>query len=408
MATEGDSFNDEQYSTHYDIEVEDVPSSLMEEITVREIILGESLLTPGLQTSVKVHSFLHTEAYKNLDLFKNKKINIRINRPILAVPSGANRTFNENMTVRQNIYRIDSRKLINNQTEEFIIRACDPTQLNDLETLVSKTWKCTTPSDIVSYVLRTCAGVKRLDIEPSNYARDYGADNIHPFQVVNQQASYAVHGTDDPSFVHYMTFDNGGTHHFRSLKDLSSKKPMIVYGYDETSNSYKNVDGIMTYSFPCDFDLMSDILNGLDRDGNNINSIMLFNPWMKSYSLLGSQITGCGIGAGVIKHAISNMNSSKNQDMCPDYGSVFLLKRQARMSLLEREKTALRLTVPFNTDLHAGRVIQVNLYNKETRGVLYGSGDYLIVSMFHQILDGGLGTTTMECVSRTAGQKGIV
>jgi hypothetical protein len=408
MATEGDSYNSEEYSTHYDIEVDGVPSELMEEITVREIILGESLLTPGLQTSVRVHSFLHTSAYKNIDLFKNKTIRIKISRPILKVKSGVNPAYNESMTVAQTIYRVDSRKLINNQTEEFIIRACDPTQLNDLETLVSKSWRCATPSDVASYVLRTCAGVEKLNIEPSNFGSGYGADNIHPFQVVNQQASRAVYGADDPSFVHFMTYENGGTHYFRSVTSLSEQGPMIVYGYDETSNSYKNVDGIMTYSFPCDFDLMSDILNGIDRDGNNINSIMLFNPWNKSYSLLGSQITGCGVGAGVIKHAISNMNSAKNQDMCPDYSNVFLLKRQARMSILEREKTALRLTVPFNTDLHAGKVIQVNLYNKDTKGVLYGSGDYLIVSMFHQILDGGLGTTTMECVTRTAGQKGIV
>jgi hypothetical protein len=408
MATEGGSYNSEEYSTVYDIEVDGVPSELMEEITVREIILGESLLTPGLQTSVKVHSFLHTSAYKNIDLFKNKTIRIKISRPILKVKSGVNPAYNESMTVAQTIYRVDSRHLINNQTEEFIIRACDPTQLNDLETLVSKSWKCDTPSDIASYVLRTCAGVRRLNIESSNFASGYGADNIHPFQVVNQQASRAVYGADDPSFVHFMTYENGGTHYFRSLTSLSAQRPMIVYGYDETSNSYKNVDGIMTYSFPCDFDLMSDILNGIDRDGNNINSIMLFNPWNKSYSLLGSQITGCGVGAGVIKHAISNMTSAKNQDMCPDYSNVFLLKRQARMSILEREKTALRLTVPFNTDLHAGKVIQVNLYNKETKDFLYGSGNYLIVSMFHQILDGGLGTTTMECVTKTAGQEGIV
>jgi hypothetical protein len=69
------------------------------------------------------------------------------------------------------------------------------------------------------------------------------------------------------------------------------------------------------------------------------------------------------------------------------------------------------MTVPFNTELHAGKVVDVKLYNKSdpTGGrLLYGSGKYLIVSMFHQIMEGGLATTTMECVSKTAGQKGIV
>lgn len=405
MATEGDYYSDENISTKLQIYVDGVPDSLMEEITAREVILGESLLTPGLQTSVKVHSSLSVTPNKNFDLFKNKTIKIGIERKVLRTEG-----FRPNMTVNQLIYRLDNRKLLNNQTEEFVLRACDPTQINDLETLVSKTWKCTSPSSIAAYVLRTCAGASQLDIESSNYPRDYAADNIHPFQVVNQQASYAVAGTDDPSFLHYMTFGNngGGIHHFRSLKSLSSQRPMMTYVYDETSNAYKNVDAIMTYSFPCDFDLMADVLNGVDRNGNDINSVMLFNPWMKSFSLLGSQVTGCGLGAGVIKSAITNMNSAKGQDMCPDYSNVFLLKRQARMSLLERDKIALRLTVPFNTDLHAGRVIQIKLYNKDNRELLYGSGSYLIVSMFHQILDGGLGTTTMECVSKTAGQRGIV
>lgn len=406
MANEYDSdISDDEARTNFDIRVDGVPSSVMEEVSVREIILGESLLTPGLQTSVKVHSFLHTDVAKNFDLFKNKNITINIDRPILR--------NNPKMIVNQRIYRIDNRKLINNQNEQFIIRACDPTQLYDLEALVSKTWKCTTPSDVVSHVLTNCAGVQYLDLEGSNFPRDYSADNIHPFQVVNQQANYAIAGADDPSFVHYMTYGlNGeGIHHFRSLSSLSSQSPISSYTYDETSNSYKNVNGIMTYSFPCDFDLMSDILNGIDANGNDINSGIFFNPWMKSFSLFGTQVTGCGIGAGMIKNAITNMNSATGQDMCPDYSSIYLLKRQGRMALLEKDKVALRLTVPFNTNLHAGQVINIRLYNKNDRTgqtLLYGSGNYLISSMFHQIFIGGLATTTMECVSQTAGQRGIV
>ena len=414
MTSERDSkVNEVEASTYFNINVTDVPESLMDEISVKEIILSESLLTPGLQTFVRFNSFRNTPIVKNFDLFKNKNIIINIERPILALGDSLGRKYNSKMTVNQRIYRLDNRKLINNQNEEMFLRACDPTQLTDLAVLVSKSWKSTSPSSIVSYVLRNCARAQYLDIEGSNYPRDYTADNIHPFQVVNQQASYAVNGTDDPSFLHYMTFGlNGeGIHHFRSLKYLSGKSPIISYRYDETSNSYKNVNGIMTYSFPCDFDLMSDILNGIDAEGRDINSAMLFNPWMKSFSLLGSQATGCGLGAGVIKTAITNMNSSKGQNMTPDYSNVILLKRQARMSLLNKDKIALKLTVPFNIDLHAGKVIEIKLYNKsDPKNPLenYGTGKYLIVSMFHQILMGGLATTTMECVSQTAGQRGIV
>jgi hypothetical protein len=151
-------------------------------------------------------------------------------------------------------------------------------------------------------------------------------------------------------------------------------------------------------------------MNGIDRNGNDINSIILFNPLMKSFSLLGNQVFGCGIGSGVIKQAISNMNSAQQQDMCPDYTSAFLLKRQGRMSLIERDKIALRLVVPFNPELNVGKVIKFTLYNKEDpdgKTKNYGSGDYLIVNMVHTIKYGGHAVTTMDCVSKTVG-RGIV
>ena len=68
------------------------------------------------------------------------------------------------------------------------------------------------------------------------------------------------------------------------------------------------------------------------------------------------------------------------------------------------------MTVPFNPELHAGKTIQVSLYNKETRPdpvENYGSGTYLVLHMFHHIIQGGLATTTMDCVSSTVG-RGIV
>jgi hypothetical protein len=96
--------------------------------------------------------------------------------------------------------------------------------------------------------------------------------------------------------------------------------------------------------------------------------------------------------------------------MCPDYAKEFLQFRQARMSLLSREKIALRMTVPFNPELHAGKTIDVFFYNKEIRphkAENYGSGKYLVLHMFHHIVQGGLATTTMDCVASTVG-KGIV
>jgi hypothetical protein len=390
--------------TNIGIYVEGITSDQSYDLTVREVLLGESLLTPGLQTSVKVHSYFHGLPVKNLNLYKEQDITIKINKPVLAqigVP--------EDFITTQTIYRIDNRRLIGGTTEEFIIHACHDTQLEDAKTLVSKSWKCVPPSEIVEYVLGSCVGAENPDIEQSDPARDYIAENVHPFQVVSAQAGYALARGSDPSFLHYMTYLNNssGVHHFRSLATLTRQSPKYTFIFNESNNAYANPYSILSYSFPCDFDLLSDILNGINGAGDSINSIMLFNPANKTFSLMGGDDAGgCGNGSAVMKAAISNQNSAKDQDSCPDYAKEYLLKRQARMGLLEKDKIALRMTVPFNPALHAGNVIRAEIVNKEAakggyRVLNYGSGDYLILHLYHRILNGGYSTTEIDCVART-------
>ena len=87
----------------------------------------------------------------------------------------------------------------------------------------------------------------------------------------------------------------------------------------------------------------------------------------------------------------SNYNTEKDQDQCASEIEKYLLKRQARMSLLEQDKIALSLTVPWNPMLHAGKMIDVELPRKGVEGgknedkLLYGSGRYLIVNLTHTI-----------------------
>jgi hypothetical protein len=390
------------------IDAEGVDPDIVKQITWDELYLGESLLTPGLQTSMSFQSYHHyisNGKIKDLDQFKNKVGNIKITRPILEkynLPS--------EMEVRQIIYRLDNRDLYNNNNETFNFHMCDQTLLNDAATLVSKQWNCTTPSAIVEEVLTTCVGAPRRDIESSMPARDYRAENIHPFQVVSQQAQAALDKTDEPSFVHYMTYEEFGTHHFRSLQSLCDQSPVMEYLFAEigTKNGYGNPHAIRSLSFPCDFDLLSDVLNGINTNGQSLNTLFTFNPVTKSFNQFGSNVNGCGLGAGVVKLALSNMNSAKQQNACPDFTHLYFQKRQARMGLLEKDKISLKIVVPWNPKLHAGKIIRLNLLNKnEPTKLNYGSGDYLIVNMVHNIKNGGYAVTTMDCVSKTVGQ-GIV
>lgn len=402
----------EDVLSHIKIEVPGVSSTLMNQISPVEVILGESILNPGLQTSVRVHSNFQLLPIKVLDEFKGKSLNISVERPILA-----NFGISPNMNISQTLYRLDNRRLINMNVEEFILHACDQTLLDDASTLVSKSWKCTTPNSVVSEVLRSCAGAKKLDIESCDPARDYIAENIHPFQVVAQQSNVALAGGNDPSFLHYMTFQDMGTHHFRSLKSLTKTNHIMEFFYNEFGPGadskdfdigYMNPSHIINHMFPCDFDLLSDALNGVGVDGSDQNSTAAYNFLNDTFSLFGSQTFGCGIGSGNAKRTSTNSGTENLQNACPDYAYLYLQKRQARMAMLESENIALRITVPWNPKIHAGKIIKLTLHNRnDPRTLNYGSGKYLVHSMTHRIKNNGYSTTVMDCVSQTVG-KGVI
>lgn len=379
--------------------------------TVMEITLGESLHTPGLQTTIRVQSSIHDigkalngpTQIKNIDNFKGAGVFLRLIRK-------ANSDFGvaSEMNVIQTVYRIEKRHLYNNNTEEFLIHACDPTLLEDAKRLVSKMWNCETPSNVVRQTLTQCVGAKNLKIENSFPGRPYVANNIHPFQVVYQQANVALAAGNDPSFVHFMTYNiqsGEGIHNFRSLYTMARQTPINndrPFQFNETSTSFTSPpQTILSYSFPCDFDLVTDLLNGP-------GSIIVVNPAIGSSSLLGSQIIGCGLGEGPLKTSLTNTNSSTEQNMCPDYAQTIVQKRQARMRLIDPNHIGMRITLPFNPSVHAGDVVKVELKNKNDPTVLnYGSGVYLVVSMKHNVKMGGYGTTTLDCVNDSV-KSGIV
>lgn len=380
------------------------------QVTCKEVTATESLLTPGLQTSAVFQSQIYNNSiFKNWDETKGKEMSINM------VDGVGN-----NMSIRQTIYRLDNREFqpVNiGQVEEMTFHACDQTLLEDAQKLVSKSWNCTPPSEIVRYVLSSCVNATNLDIQDSSPSRDYIAEMIHPFQVVQQQANVALDG-DDPSFIHYMTYGQNGswqpTHHFRSLKSLTSQAPKgePYYhsetgprgnaGYNDRNSQYKAIH----FMFPCDYDLLSDLLNGLDENGNNINSGSFLNISDATGGYLNGNMNGC-IRNGNFKQSLTNKGTAQQQNGCETDVEKHLLRRQARMGLLEKDKVAFRLIAPWNPNLHAGDVIQFNWKDKDGRDLLYGSGTYLIASLTHRVQMGGYATTTFDCVSSTVG-RGIV
>lgn len=374
------------------------------DITAAEIILGESLLTPGLQTAVTLQSYIYGDTgdpIKDFGAYKNKDLTINMQT----------KDGSQYLDLTQKIYRIDNREMLLNigQTESFTVHACDQSLLNDAKTVVSKSWKCTRPSDVVSYVLQSCAGVSEtaLVVDSAGPARDYIAENIHPFQVVTQQCNAALYNDNDPSFLHYMTFDGpsgGGMHYFRALGKLMQGGPVQTFYYSEgRPEDVTNPNRAINFSFPCDFDLLSDLLNGVDENGNNINTLSVMNLLSGQAQLLGASTSGyntCGVGGGNAKQAITNKGTSQQQNGCDLGVEQYLLLRQARMGLLEKDKIAFRITVPWNPARHVGDVIRFEWLNKVNGGLVYGSGNYLVAALTHNLQFGGYATTTLDCIRR--------
>jgi len=403
------------YLTSLSTQILGVSPDLLNEVTVNEVNLTESLLTPGLQTSIIVQSTLNTEKSsnysgptKNLDEYYGKTLNVYVARPII---QSFNSEIKWNFSTSQMIYRLSNRKRTNYQIEQFQLDACDASLIGDAKTYVSKSWKATPPNAVVQDILSNCFSNISADIEPANPPRDYIATNIHPFQVISQQGDVALvqDNVIDPSFVHFMTYQNlhhqdSPTHNFRSLTTMAQQTPaweFIYSGKTSTDENYANPQDIMDYSFPCDFDLLSDVLNGLDNTtGNSFLQINLFNPLKNNLSVYGPQnaTNENGIAPWL---AMSNLGTESIQNSNNIGAEAYQLLRRARMALLDQDKVALRITVPFSPFLNVGRTLSVKFYNTKTGDFNYGTGIYLIASMTHNIKLGGLGTTTIDCVANT-------
>ena len=172
------------------------------------------------------------------------------------------------------------------RTEEFTVHATHFTLLEDAKHVMSKKWTCATPDSIVNEALRCVGATGMNDVAPAQPARDYMAEHIHPFQVIQQQCNVALDG-NDPSFVHYMTFgtDSGGayiwrpTHHFKSLRSMKTGGAVKTFTFrpGEVNINYNNPENrnkVMVFEFPCMFDYLTDLLNGVNETGVNINGLL--------------------------------------------------------------------------------------------------------------------------------------
>lgn len=393
-----------------DSSTQDDINKIFQDLSITNFSLTESILSPTLQCSISVQSFRHPGYVKNLDLLAYADLKIDIQRDVLSLYDTES-TFTADLKINS----ISNRIPVNYQVDRFDISATDNTMLLNADKLVSKSWHCVPPSQIVSDVLTNCIGAPRIQIENATPNRTYFAENIHPFQVISEQADVALANNNDPSFLHFMTFEDGGTHYFQSLQNMV-KQPLTFAFYfrekmvdpNQQVQTYADPTNILNYEFPCDYDILLDLLNAVDTQGNDQTSLIVINPFNGIQSILGNQRLGCGQGGPVTKTSFTNKESAQSEGNCEIDVEAYALKRQARLNLLEPDKIPLRMTVPWNPKLHVGKMVFAKFPNKQGDTVEqdYGTGNYLIASMTHMIDRGGFATTTMDLVSESVGYGG--
>lgn len=383
-------------------------ASPFDDYSIKEVTMKESIMSPTLQTRVHGHYGRH-QGVKNLDMLAGQTMTISAERPMTG----------QSMLVENTIMRVSER--FNTQSssismQELVITATDNTALSNASKRVSKSWKCTEPHAIVGDVLGGCVGAPNIYLEPSTPKRTYFAENIYPYQVVSQQADVALAGGNDPSYLHYITYENiVGTHRFESLHGMTRKN--YVWTYEETEKgdtdeTWENPNAILKFEFPCDFDTLSDLLNGYDQNGLDQNSLLVINPFNGIHSILGGDNASCGMGGQEFDQSFTNKDSAGDEPNCEIDVEKHRLKRTARLGLLDADKVALRLVVAWNPTLHAGKMIRVKMKNKFQDGDIftvsddYGSGFYLITNLQHVLRTGGFCLTMIDCVSQSVGFGG--
>ena len=399
--------NDPKYQVTAAVSID---GRLFQDVTLKEVIIGESLLNPSAHAVVTLQSAMYFRP-QDWDYFRC--------RPLTITVSDNSNNEARRMTVNQEVYRCDNRKFTTTNTgsvEELSLHTIDKSILRDAETIWEKSWKCSTPAQVVREALQKI-GATNVRIENNTGpGRPYVAESIHPLQAIQQQANVALYNGTDPSFLHYMTIQEQtgqNIHNFYPLATLMKKTPYDIFAADTAvsggvgfSDSYTNsfaplaLRTAVTFNFPCDYDVLSDILNGIDCGGKYLNDVRTFNLTSGEFNSAKGALSQA---ANIIK-TITNLGTAQQQNSCETNVEKYLQMRQARMGLLDKNKIALRITVPWSPWLHVGQTINFIWQNRyDPTYKQYGSGKYLILHMTHNIQYGGYATTTLDCIANTYG-----
>lgn len=412
---------------------------IFNELSGTNVYVHESILSPTVQISITFVDTIHI--IKNLLQYKVSKngdmpnLSMTVINPQFDIPgAGKVHSVQRDAELPINnfkIFRMDGRRPLNYHMEQFTLHICSPSIIKNQIYRMSHFYKMKELSKVVEDALES-VGVKKGNrfVEKTDLKRDYVSNNQHPFQVISEISDMAMKD-NHAQFLHFMTTEEvQGKHYFCSLDHLikraKEKKASVdfEYVYEEKGlNNTFDINDIMTYEFPCDFDTLLDLSGGIihnqaDREDHK-PSMVSINPFDGGVFLVDGKIHGDnktrGFGGVLNAGAWSNRNNFESTRTMGNFMGQsivgepnrssgvekYLHKRTENISFLHREKTDLKIIVPFNPIIHAGKLIRATFYSKRETGSKvknYGTGVYLICHLTHDIKIGNYGTTTLECI----------
>jgi len=329
---------------------------------------------------------------------------------------------NENAQ-RFRVYKLGNRKPSgNNNSEPYTLYFCSEELMLSEQIKISKSYSGQKISNIVSDILLDKLKVKSMNIETIEETTgmyDFIVPRMKPFEAISWVSTYArpkISGdTADMLF-----FETKNGFNFRSLQSMYKDDIYATYRYEPKNISNQNqsiqdkTTQVLEYEFNKVYDMMHDISSGTFS-----NRLISIDPTTRSYNVTdfdynkskSDKLNPSGIlndlknrmGTtisqsydSVLKLAVGNSGQSsvpyikqKEGGFAKDVSiETFIPTRTAAISLANY--TSIKMTIPGDPGLTAGRTINFDLYSLKPTDNLkeldkFYSGKYLVTAVRHII-----------------------
>lgn len=382
---------------------------------VREISYYEDIYTFVISGYIKVEDA--QGLIETLQLNGNEYIEMSFNK----VKDGSTKT-DEIFRVYKVGDRVPSPNL---NTNYYTLYFCSEELVLSEQVKISKSYRGKDVSEIISDILNNFLKVdseKINVIEPTSGVYDFIVPKMKPFEAISWLSTYARPAFTGALGADMLFFQTKDGYNFRSLQSMFLDNPYATYKYQQNNISEENQstqDRAMTvlqYEVTKNHDVVQDI-----SSGTFANRLITIDPLTRSYkitdfkydeyqekykSLNGKPVvndlqnrlgeTVSSATESVLKLLVGNSEHAENPYIKSKEGGVaknifaetYIPQRTAQLGLANY--SVMKLAIPGDTGITAGRVIEFNLMTiKPTTNAReldrYYSGKYLVTAVRHII-----------------------